>query len=302
MPVCCRRNGSGRCINCSCTKSARPCVNCLPLRKGLCRNQDASNTLSPVPVPSLPAPSALDGIPPLPSNPDNLADTPPSTQLYVLSASSDPDDSIVDEAIFDEAIPDNAIFDEVSEATHVSLPDFAKANFTWGNTQGTEMIQLINEAYDVVVQWKRNIFLVPSGKVGKAFVSEITRLVLGYAEATALEGIALKAVVVMQVLLLQQPHASSKSRDHVQHLPRRLDLWKNGDVQALIREGSTIQKRIKLGRGRVDDDHIAHIFSKLMLEGKVKSALRYVTDSVKGGVLSLDNNVMVNGDNGQQEP
>ena len=118
MPVCCRCNGSGRCINCSCTKSARPCVNCLPLRKGLCRNQDAS-TLSPVPVPSLPAPSALDGIPPLPSNPDNLADTPPSTQLYVPSASSDPDDAIVDEAIFDEAIPDNAIFDEVSEATRI---------------------------------------------------------------------------------------------------------------------------------------------------------------------------------------
>ena len=104
------------------------------------------------------------------------------------------------------------IFDEVSEATHVSLPDFAKVtdpNFTWGNTQGTEMIQLINEAYDVVVQWKRNIFLVPSGKVGKAFVSEITRLVRGYAKATALEGIALKAVVVMLVLLLQKPHARS---------------------------------------------------------------------------------------------
>ena len=164
------------------------------------------------------------------------------------------------------------------------------------------MIQLINEAYDVVVQWKRNIFLVPSGKVGKAFVSEITCLVRGYAEATAFEGIALKAVVVMQVLLLQKPHARSKSRDHVQHLSRRLDLWKNGDVQALIREGSTIQKRIKLGRGRVDDDHIARIFSKLMLEGKVKSALRYVTDNVKGGVLSLDNTVTVKGDNGQQEP
>ena len=107
-PVCCRCNGSGRyincsctncsCTNCSCTKSVRPCVNCLPLHKGLCRNQDASNTLSPVP-----APSALDGIPPLPSNPDNLADTPPSTQLYVPSASSDPDDAIVDEAIFVDA-------------------------------------------------------------------------------------------------------------------------------------------------------------------------------------------------------
>ena len=36
MPVCCRCNASGCCKNCSCKKSCRPCVDCVPLRQGRC--------------------------------------------------------------------------------------------------------------------------------------------------------------------------------------------------------------------------------------------------------------------------
>ena len=39
MPVCCRCNGSGRCKACSCVKSGRQCVSCLPARNGHCSNQ-----------------------------------------------------------------------------------------------------------------------------------------------------------------------------------------------------------------------------------------------------------------------
>ena len=35
---CCRCNRSGRCKNCSCTKSGKPCRGCLPQRQGNCSN------------------------------------------------------------------------------------------------------------------------------------------------------------------------------------------------------------------------------------------------------------------------
>lgn len=38
----------------------------------------------------------------------------------------------------------------------------------------------------------------------------------------------------------------------------------------------------------MNDDKIAHTFAKLMMEEKVNSALRFVSDFSKGGVLSLD--------------
>ena len=48
MPVCCRCNGSGRCMSCSCVKSGRPCVDCLPSREGHCCN----NAPTPTPTPT----------------------------------------------------------------------------------------------------------------------------------------------------------------------------------------------------------------------------------------------------------
>ena len=42
---------------------------------------------------------------------------------------------------------------------------------------------------------------------------------------------------VLQILLLQKPSQKSKSRDHVVHLKRWLELWKCGDIQSLLQEG-----------------------------------------------------------------
>ena len=63
-------------------------------------------------------------------------------------------------------------------------------------------------------------FLVLTGKVGKEFVHEATRLIRSYAQGTALESVALYAI--MTVLLLWKPFCASKTRDHVSALERRL--------------------------------------------------------------------------------
>ena len=45
-------------------------------------------------------------------------------------------------------------------------------NFIWGEVNGESWIQAIKDAYEEAVSWKRNMFLLPSGKAGKAFVQE----------------------------------------------------------------------------------------------------------------------------------
>jgi len=74
--------------------------------------------------------------------------------------------------------------------------------------------------------------------MGKAFVVEITRMFRAYADASALESIALKAAMVMPALLLQKPHPKSKVKDHINHLECLLQLWKE---KKLMEEGRTIQ-------------------------------------------------------------
>ena len=47
----------------------------------------------------------------------------------------------------------------------------------------------------------------------------------------------------MPNLLLEKPSRSSKSKDHLETLKRRLDLWKEGELAELLREGETMQKK-----------------------------------------------------------
>ena len=93
---------------------------------------------------------------------------------------------------------------------------------------------MVDKAYNDTIHWKQNIFLLPSGSIGNLFIQEITRLLHAFADGSAMECIALKASFVKQTLLLQKPSQKSKSKDHVTHLKRRLELWKQGDIPALV--------------------------------------------------------------------
>ena len=76
------------------------------------------------------------------------------------------------------------------------------------------MMHSITAAYAEVVNWRRNMFAIPLGNAGKAFVSELARLFKAYAERTVLEVIALTAAMVISSLLLQKPHRFSKTHDY----------------------------------------------------------------------------------------
>ena len=70
-------------------------------------------------------------------------------------------------------------------------------------------INSVKIAYSEVVHWRRNIFSVPSGKAGRAFVSEMAGLFRSYAEGSALESIAITAAMILPPLLLQTEIKSS---------------------------------------------------------------------------------------------
>ena len=82
--------------------------------------------------------------------------------------------------------------------------------------------------YEEVVHLRSNIFLVPFGKAGRSFVSELTRLYQAFVDDSALRSIAMMACSVMQPLLLQKPSQRSRARDHSSHLIRRLIYGRRG--------------------------------------------------------------------------
>ena len=166
-------------------------------------------------------------------------------------------------------------------------------SFVWGKLDGSSATDIIQSCYEVI-HWQCNIFKFPAGN---QFVRELSRLFRGYAEGSALESISLYTVMSMPALLLQKPHSKSKSKEHVTHLERRLALWTNGEFDELLAEGRTIQQNLRhqIPRTRRAKDNMGRIFSTLMMTGKVKAAIRLLSDEGHG-VLSIDEIATPEGD------
>lgn len=134
------------------------------------------------------------------------------------------------------------------------------------------------------------MFMIPSGSVGKRFVREISRLLDCFTQRSALESIALCAVMCMPHLLLQKPHEKTKSKENVQNLERRLSAWERGDIRGLLLEGRAIQSNLGSRSPRTNDDEtLSRSFGNLVNQGRIRAALRLLDDSnVCGGILPLD--------------
>ena len=90
----------------------------------------------------------------------------------------------------------------------------ADAVFTWGEYDAKHFIDTLNNAYNKAVYWKMNLFKVPYGKAGMSFVSELARLFKAFVTGSDLESIALKAVTLIPILLLEKPACNLKAKDH----------------------------------------------------------------------------------------
>ena len=288
MPICCRCNASGCCINCSCKTSGKVCIDCLPCRHGRCEN--------------------------LPRGQQSVADrhltsgstrsTSPTISEHSETHESTGENNTVTSP---EIIFNHETTNEEPRGNHegsqenspdLSLPPYPQvheSSFTWGNVDGNMFTHLITCCYNEVVHWKRNLFKIPSGKAGIAYIKETSRLIRAYADSSALEAVALKAAMVMPHLLLQKSHRTSKTKDHIAQLHRRLKTWTEGDINQLLLEGRTIQKQLPQGitKNHKAEEQTSRTFAKLMTEGKVKAALRLITNQEKGGTLPLDGEIQV---------
>ena len=68
-------------------------------------------------------------------------------------------------------------------------------------------------------------------KIGSSFVTALADQTHSYSEASTMELVALKAAMVMPVLLLQKPHAQSRTWDHVQSFKRWMILWEMSNIE-----------------------------------------------------------------------
>ena len=163
-------------------------------------------------------------------------------------------------------------------------------SYKWGSAEGSAFCLKVDRWYDKVVHWRRNVFSIPSGKAGKDFVSEMARLYQAYAEGPQIESFTLTAAMILPSLILQKPYPGSKAKEHVKCIERRMTQWRDRDIDSLRQECITIQQHLQPLKG-TPRDNLARSFANLVMQGKVKSALRLLSSDSRGTPLSLDKEI-----------
>ena len=189
--------------------------------------------------------------------------------------------------------------DKETQTNNISLPEVeifpnpASKRNNWGSISYNDFTTLVHKIYSDIVHMRRNLFKVPSGKAGKEYIRELTFWLRHFnSPKSELNSIALKAFMSLPTLILQKPSPKSKAKEHSECIVRRLTLWKNGDLELLMKETKLLQKKfISSKRPRKTED-ISRIFAKLIMEGKVNAALKFLDTETSKGILSLSDEVL----------
>ena len=159
----------------------------------------------------------------------------------------------------------------------------------WGEYTGNELTTAISDIYIEVVQWQRNLFNVPTGKAGEMFIDEVRKVIKLFTTGSDFEPIALTILMIMFPLLLQKPSRSSKCKDHVRYLEKRLSMWQEGQLKLLVSESRAIQNRLTKKKRSSEEQEKA--FVRLMLQGKISAAMRFI-GSQSSSILPITDKVL----------
>ena len=150
---------------------------------------------------------------------------------------------------------------------------------------------MISDAYEEIVKWRRNTFDPPNGNLGKQFVNEMTKQLKNWISTR--ENKYLQLAMMMPSILLQRTAKSCKGRINKENLRRRFELWEAGRYSELVEEGKCIQNRLPSFSGNInDDDTVVKKFRNHMLRGNVNAALRLLSRTGKSGVLEMNDETM----------
>ena len=136
-----------------------------------------------------------------------------------------------------------------------------------------------------IVSFKNCHYDLPTGAVAHDFIdllsSEISLLARGVERS--------ERVLAFLSVVLQRDPMVRKGTDIRRLLCRRLKGWKEEKFESLVCDAEHCARQFTRPRKKDDKYHTVAVFTRLMLRGQVRSAVRFITDRVSGGgVLSID--------------
>ena len=126
---------------------------------------------------------------------------------------------------------------------------------------------------------------VPNGAVGRLFVRELAAELSGVTERRWNS----ERFIVFQAVILQRSAEVKQAKDIRERIQWRMKEWKAGNFDMLIQE--TVRTSLGLlsdiRQGQYEEQ-ISKTFTRMVLQGKIRQAVRFVTERGLGGALKPD--------------
>jgi len=70
-----------------------------------------------------------------------------------------------------------------------------------------------------------------------------------------------------------------------------MQIWRNDSLEELIQEAELCERKFSSNATNISEEQAVQVFSRLVLQGKIREAVRYITDRAEnGGILKpVDN-------------
>ena len=82
------------------------------------------------------------------------------------------------------------------------IPDEPYPKKDWHDMTGLQFTQTIDNVYDEIVHWRKNLYKLPSGTAGRSFISLFTNWLDHFNRGTEFRRIALKVFMILTWFLL----------------------------------------------------------------------------------------------------
>ena len=149
----------------------------------------------------------------------------------------------------------------------------------------------LKKCYSEKVHWKPQFVTLSKNKTGPCFIASLSIIFNEVAEneKSRNSNVALYFAMVMPHLVLARTK-EKRETSIGKTIQRRTEAWLSCEFEAFLNEAKAVQQRIPKVRKTQNPDEMKS-FDIQMSSGKISNALRFLDESQKGNVLSLQERV-----------
>jgi hypothetical protein len=135
-------------------------------------------------------------------------------------------------------------------------------------------------------------FMIPRGQCGRRYIDILTNEVNMLSAGT----VSSERIIVFSSVILQKEKSANKTQDIMRLLNRRMDMWDESKFDLLVQEATRCDRSLhKRHRHKSHHNHTESVFTRLMFQGRVGAAVRWLTNRSKGSVLHPNDTTEVSG-------